>query len=140
MALCGALAWVAARALPAPWLRLPPSPWLGVAIVVLGIALNVLPKSHFRSAGTTVNPLRPQASTRLVCSGLHRFSRNPMYLGHATILLGVVVLLQHAAALFALPAYMVYVTRFQIIPEERALRERFGEDYRRYCSRVRRWL
>ncbi|MFT4247786.1 MAG: isoprenylcysteine carboxylmethyltransferase family protein [Pseudomonas sp.] len=87
-----------------------------------------------------MNPLRPQASTQLVESGLHRFSRNPMYLGHAVIVLGVAVLLHAALALASVPVYMAYVTRFQIIPEERALRDRFGAAYIDYCARVRRWL
>lgn len=140
MALCGALAWGLVRVVPAGGLGMPALPALGWLLVAAGIALNALPKRHFRRAGTTVNPLRPQASTQLVESGLHRFSRNPMYLGHAVILLGVAVLLHDALALVAVPAYMAYVTRFQIVPEERALRERFGTRYLRYCARVRRWL
>lgn len=140
MALCGALAWGLSRIAAGGALTTPPLPALGWLLVVGGIWLNAVPKRHFRHAGTTVNPLRPQSSTQLMESGLHRYSRNPMYLGHALILLGVAVLLQHALALAAAPAYMAYVTRFQIIAEERALRARFGKRYLRYCARVRRWL
>ena len=140
MVLCGALAWGAAQLIPAGRLTHPAAPLTGGLLVAVGIALNGLPKRDFRHAGTTVNPLRPQAATRLVVTGLHRFSRNPMYLGHAVILLGVALLLEHLAALVAVPAYMAYVTRFQIRPEERALRARFGAFYLDYCNRVRRWL
>ena len=45
-----------------------------------------------------------------------------------------------AWALLAVVAFMLYLTRFQIIPEERALAQRFGESFDRYCQRVRRWL
>lgn len=141
MVLCGAIGWGLAAAFPGGHLlALPCSGAVGVALLLAGIALNLAPKHHFRRAGTTVNPLRPDASSALVQSGLHRVSRNPMYLGHAVILLGVAVVLGNAAALGAVLLYMAYVTRFQILPEERALQARFGADYLDYARRVRRWL
>lgn len=140
MALCAAIAWAAARIAPAGLADMPIPAAFGAALVAAGIALNVLPKLHFRRAGTPVNPLRPQAATRRVENGLHRYSRNPMYLGHALILLGLAMLLRNALALIVVPAYMTYVTRFQILAEERALRARFGAAYLDDCRRVRRWL
>ncbi|HBK45350.1 MAG TPA: isoprenylcysteine carboxylmethyltransferase family protein [Xanthomonadaceae bacterium] len=140
MALCGAIAWGLAAAFPGGHLVLPHRTALGVAVLLAGIVLNVAPKRHFRRAGTTVDPMRPRNSTRLVQSGLHRWSRNPMYLGHAVILLGAAILLANALAFAAVPVYVLYVTRFQILPEERALQVRFGQDYRDYRRRVRRWL
>lgn len=140
MTLCGGLGWLLAASLSGLDVALPAATPCGWAAIVLGLALNLAPKRHFHRAGTTVNPLRPDASTALVQSGLHRISRNPMYLGHAVILLGVAVVLGNAAALGAVPLYMAYVTRFQILPEERALQARFGAGYLDYARRVRRWL
>lgn len=140
MALCGVIAWGLSTALPAGRFALPHATAVGSVVVLAGIALNLAPKWTFRRAGTTVNPLRPQDSVRLVQTGLHRWSRNPMYLGHAAILLGAAIALENVIAFAAVPAYMLYVGRFQILPEERALQARFGRTYADYCRRVRRWL
>ena len=108
-------------------------------LILGGAALNIAPKRRFRRAGTTVNPLRPQSGSALVQSGLHALSRNPMYLGHATLLFGVAFLLGNAAAFAAMPLHVAWVTRFQIVPEERALRAKFGTACIGYCRWVRRW-
>jgi len=135
-----AAAWAAARAWPAPTLLLPWQRALGVALIVAGVIVNLAPKRHFRRAGTTVNPLRPQRASALVESGLHRHSRNPMYVGHALALLGWVLWLGHPAACAALAIYLLYADRVQIPREEAALQARFGARYTDYCRRVRRWL
>ncbi len=102
--------------------------------------LNLLPKLAFDRAGTTVNPLHPTSSRALVTTGLHGISRNPMYLGHALLLFAWACWLQHPLALIGVPPYIAYVTRFQIVAEERALAETFGATYQAYRARVRRWL
>ena len=63
-----------------------------------------------------------------------------MYLGLALILLGWAIYLGNIAALAGLPLFVLYINRFQIAPEERALAERFGAEFEAYRSRVRRWL
>jgi protein-S-isoprenylcysteine O-methyltransferase Ste14 len=137
----GALsAWGAAHAWPAATLLLPGQRSLGAAMIVAGAIANVAPKLHFRRAGTTVNPLHPRRASALVQSGLHRYSRNPMYLGHALMLLGWMLCLGHPAAGVSLAFYLRYIDRVQIPREEAALRERFSTDYAEYCRRVRRWL
>lgn len=140
MALLGAAAWGVAQAWPAASFAFSARPWLAAPLAAAGLLLNLLPKLAFGKAGTTVNPLRPHASRALVASGLHRWSRNPMYLGHAVLLLAWAVWLRHPAAFVAVPAYMAWVTRFQILPEERALAATFGQAYLDYRRRVRRWL
>lgn len=111
-----------------------------VAMVLLGLVLNSVPKVSFGRAGTTVNPMTPHASARLVSGGLYRVSRNPMYLGHVLILLGWGVYLQNGWSLALVMLYVLYVQRFQILPEEHALRSRFPGAYDEYANRVRRWL
>lgn len=108
--------------------------------MILGVVLNLLPKLSFRRAGTTVNPLRPSASSVLVISGIYRRTRNPMYLGQALVLFGAMVYLQNLIALLVVPLFLVYITWQQILPEERALMARFPEAYAQYRHRVPRWL
>ncbi|MEI2794906.1 isoprenylcysteine carboxylmethyltransferase family protein [Pseudoxanthomonas sp. F11] len=141
MVLCGAIAWVVAYALPAGIIALPPSlrPMLIASLAGLGLLFNLSPKLAFGRAGTTVNPLRPAASRVLVITGLYRLSRNPMYLGHALLLVAWACWLQHPASLIGAPLHMAYVTRYQILPEEHALSASFGTAYEAYPARVRRW-
>lgn len=139
MLACGGLAWLGAQ-VPATRFDLPGAMATGIVLALAGLALNLLPKLAFGRAGTTVNPLHPGRSAALVTTGLHRFSRNPMYLGHSAILAGLALALGNALAFAAVPAYAGYITRFQIRPEERALHARFGEAYAAYLRRVPRWL
>lgn len=140
MLLCGLLAWLLARALPfwqfeAAWM-----PLIAVPLAVAGLALNLLPKLQFARAATTVNPLAPQRATQLVSDGLYRYSRNPMYLGQATVLLAWTLGLQHALAPLLVLLFIAWITRLQIIPEERALAARFPAPFAQLCARTRRWL
>ena len=135
-----ALMYGAARLFPGvdfemPW-RLP----VCALLFIVGAGLDVAGLVHFLKARTTVNPLDPTAATRLVTGGLYRFTRNPMYLGLALLLLAWGIFLANAAALLGVPAFILYMNRFQIAPEERALEARFGAEYSRYCARVRRWI
>ena len=130
------VAWVApAMTLNLTW-RLP----IAVVIAVAGLALGVVAVGHFLRARTTVDPLDPGKASALVASGIYRFTRNPMYLGMATLLLAWAVYLSNIAALAGLAFFVAYINRFQIEPEERALRARFGEEFDAYCRRVRRWI
>jgi len=138
MLLCGALGYALAGALP--WPALPVPGWVAVLVGLAGVGLNLLPKLTFRRARTTVNPLRPAAATSLVTGGIYRHTRNPMYLGQALLLLGGVLWLGSAAALLVVPLFVGWITRFQILPEERVLADRFGEDYAAFRRGVRRWL
>jgi protein-S-isoprenylcysteine O-methyltransferase Ste14 len=109
-------------------------------LMLAGLVLNVTPKRGFRRVGTTVNPMRPQASSQLVTGGLHRYTRNPMYLGHVVLLVGWGMWWQAWTMLPAVVLQVLWLTRLQIQPEERALGARFGAAYTAYCASVRRWL
>jgi len=75
-----------------------------------------------------------------VTSGIYRYTRNPMYLGLLLILLGWAVFLANIVAFIFLPAFIAYLNRFQIRPEEKAMASLFGQDFANYRSKVRRWL
>ncbi len=108
-------------------------------LALAGLTLNLLPKVAFRRAGTSANPLRPAATKQLVTSGIYRYTRNPMYLGHVLMLSGWVVHLGNVLALVVVPVFVLFITRFQIRPEERALATVFPH-YEQFCRRSPRWL
>lgn len=110
-----------------------------LALAVLGAAVALAGVVAFRRARTTVNPLTPSAAGSVVSGGIYRYTRNPMYLGFLVALAGWAAHLSNAAAALLLPAFVAYMTRFQIKPEERALAAKFGPQFTQYMSRVRRW-
>ena len=111
-----------------------------VALVLIGAGFELSGILAFRRAKTTVNPLRPDTSSRLVSSGVYRLTRNPMYVGLMFMLLAWAIYLSSVWALLGLPVFVLYLTRFQIKPEERALATLFGSQYADYQTRVKRWL
>lgn len=111
--------------------------WL---LVLAGIGVDLAGLHAFRRARTTINPMRPHATSTLVTSGIYRFTRNPMYLGMLLLLLAWAIWLSSLLALLLAAVYVVYLNRFQITPEERVLASRFGQDYADYRKQVRRWL
>lgn len=113
---------------------------IAAALAALGVTLAFAGVRAFREKHTTVNPLTPGASSSIVSGGVYRLSRNPMYLGFLLALTGWAVYLSNAGAALLLPAFVAYMTRFQIEPEERALLAKFGSEFAQYMSRVRRWL
>ena len=109
-------------------------------LVVVGLGFDLLGLIAFRASRTTINPLRPERSTALVTGGVYRVTRNPMYVGMALLLLAWAVYLSSLLPFAGPVVFVLYITRFQIQPEERALQAIFGEDFARYAARVRRWL
>jgi protein-S-isoprenylcysteine O-methyltransferase Ste14 len=109
-------------------------------LAAVGVTLDLRGLLAFRASRTTINPLRPERTSSLVTSGVYRITRNPMYLGLALLLLAWAVFLSSLAPLAGPPIFVVYITRFQILPEERALKRIFGNEFTLYAARVRRWL
>ncbi len=136
----GVLMWALARLLPVLGFTLPLRGALAVVFALAGLALVVACALQFRRAGTTVNPMRPAGATRLVDDGFYRFSRNPIYLGDALILVGWGLWLANVASLASIAVFVAYLNRFQIEPEERALRAAFGAEFEAYREKVRRWI
>lgn len=111
-----------------------------IVLLAVGLLLMFLAVASLFSARTTVNPLRPSRASSLVTTGIFRISRNPIYLGDLLVLAAIAVWLGNIVNFVPLVLFVWYIDRYQIIPEERALAERFGASYVAYCSRVRRWL
>ncbi len=138
--LTGAAMWAIARVSPVlaidgVWRIL-----FGALLAALGIAALVSGAMEFRRAKTTISPVNPEQASSLVSGGIYRYTRNPMYVGFTAMLLGWGVTLAAPLAFLGVLAFALYVTRFQITPEERVLKSIFGREYEDYCQRVRRWL
>jgi protein-S-isoprenylcysteine O-methyltransferase Ste14 len=148
-------------------LRIPPVAVFGVAALAMGALAILVPAVRYEFPGqllaasllllcaglvglaavrafarheTTVNPLRPERATRLVAGGIYRHTRNPMYLSLLLALLAWGAWLGSLAAAAVIPLFVLALTRWQIMPEERALEALFGPQFTAYRQRVRRWI
>ncbi len=110
---------------------------VGPALVLLGFFGLPAVIAFFR-AGTPPQPWRP--STALVTTGPYRLSRNPMYVGFTLFYAGISLWVNSLWPLLALPIVLVIMQRGVIAREEAYLERLFGDDYRAYRARVRRWV
>ena len=136
----GGFAWLATKAAPSLGFNLPHWKVIGSALCAAGVSIAALGVASFRRAKTTLNPMKPEKASALVNSGIYQYSRNPMYLGILLVLLGWAVFMSNALAFVFLPVFVLYLNRFQIGPEERALGSAFGQEFAAYKAKVRRWL
>ena len=137
---CAAGMWLLARAFPEGDFELRYAGFLAIVIAGSGLAVAITGIRAFRRQSTTVNPIRPDEASAIVSGGIYRFTRNPMYVGLACGVLAWGVYLRDFAALLCIVIFVAYMTQFQIKPEERALQEKFGDEYTSFKSRVRRWF
>ena len=111
-----------------------------LVIALVGGGFSLAGVISFRRAETTVNPMKPETMSALVCSGIYQVTRNPMYVGLLFVLVAWAVFLSSPWALLGPLVFVLYINRFQIAPEERALSSKFGKEYAAYKQSARRWL
>lgn len=117
------------------------SSWVvAVLFMLIGGMVIVIAVTQFAKAKTTVNPMNPNDSSQIVAKGIFSVSRNPMYVGMVLILSWLAMGLGLLLAWLMIIGFVLYMTYFQIKPEERILAEKFGDDYVQYCAKVRRWV
>ena len=138
--IAGFAVWGLAKWFPEYVFSFPGQKPLAVAIASSGLLIDLVSVFAFFRAKTTVNPLSPQNTNTLVVSGLYKISRNPMYLGMLLILAGWTIWLGNPLGVLPVFLFIVSITYLQIKPEEHALEEKFGDSYRDYKQRVRRWI
>lgn len=130
----------AARALPEWRFGSAASGWLAAALAIVGGVVLVFAVIPFIRNKTTIDPRKPERTSTLITGGIYGWTRNPIYLADTLLLLAWAAYLGNPVA-FALPIVFVFwMNAFQIRPEERILRARFGGQYEDYCRRVDRWL
>lgn len=132
--------WAVADAGPQFALALQVKHAMVALLIAAGVAFDLLGLIAFRKSRTTINPLRPERTSALVTGGIYRITRNPMYVGMALLLLAWAIYLSALLPFVGVPVFMLYITCFQIKPEERVLERLFGEEFLNYAARVRRWM
>lgn len=140
VAIIALLMWLASVAAPSLAIDIFDTTVIGTVILFFGVMIIVQATFAVMLASTTMNPLEPQNASFLVTTGIYRFSRNPMYLGFLISLFAWAVWLSNVAAFLLLPVFVLYMNRFQIIPEERILLQKFGGEFEQYMKTVRRWI
>ena len=109
-------------------------------LLVIGLFFSVSGVVSFRRAKTTVNPLKPESATSLVTSGIYQYTRNPMYVGFVMYLFAWAAYLNSIWSVALIALFIIYIHRFQILPEEKALEGIFGQVFINYRNQVREWL
>ncbi len=138
--LTGGTMWLLDSFLPVT--EMIPSPWnrLGYLFILLALLTDGTSLMQFFRSQTTMNPVRPEKAKNLVTTGMYQITRNPMYVGLLFLLIGWGFLLGSFSPFLLLPIFIFLITTQQIIPEERILEEKFGQQYRDYKESVNRWF
>src|SRR5437762_2181631 len=113
--LTGLAMWVVARQLPALDIAWHWRAAIALSLVALGVSFAVAGFRAFQRAATTISPLNPEGASSIVSSGIYSFTRNPMYMGLTTVLLGWAVWLSVPWVFVGPVLFAFYITRFQII-------------------------
>ncbi len=114
--------------------------YFGILLLLLGFVILISAVRLFRKDKTTVNPLSPEQATKLVTDGIFKYSRNPMYLGMALLLGSIAVFFNFMGGIILIALFCAYITKFQIIPEEKAMKDLFSDDFEKYIKVTRRWI
>lgn len=112
--------------------------WPGLVLVALGVGTAIWGRRTMQAAGTNINPALP--ATAIVTSGPFRFSRNPLYLVLTLLYLGLTLAFNTWWGIVVLVPLLLIMHRGVVLREERYLEQKFGESYRQYRSKVRRYL
>ena len=113
---------------------------LSILILGSGLLLMFFAVKSFKKAQTTINPLQPDLASFLVKDSVFKYSRNPMYLGMLFILIFISLRFNLIGGSLVALGFVIYITKYQIVPEEIAIVKLFNDKFIAYKSRVRRWL
>jgi len=113
---------------------------LSFTFLIIGLFVLISAARAFRASKTTINPLKPEQATSLVTGNIFRFSRNPMYLGMAFILSSLAISFNLIGGVIFVALFCMYITIFQIIPEEVAMKKIFSQEFDTYMQSTRRWI
>jgi len=113
---------------------------LSYILYFAGLTVLILAVRMFKKQNTTVNPIKIKNASSLVTSGIFKYSRNPMYLGMVMILLGLALMFNVIGGILFTLLFAIYITKYQIRPEEEVMERLFGEDFLKYKNSARMWL
>ena len=113
---------------------------ISILFFLIGIACFFFAIKLFKKHNTTISPLKTEKATSLIVSGIYMYSRNPMYLGMLFILISISIRFNIIGGIISISTFIIYITKFQIIPEEEQLKRIFGEKFLNYKKKTRMWL
>lgn len=111
-----------------------------LALCFMALVIGLISLIQFYSFRTSIDPLDPTKTSKLVTGGFYKYSRNPMYLAMLLLLLAWGIYLGNAFNTLLAAGFVYYMNIFQIIPEEKVLSQKFAKEYQKYCVMVRRWF
>ena len=114
--------------------------FISIIFLLIGLFVFVSAIRSFNKHETTVDPLNPEKASTLVTNGVFKYTRNPMYLGLLLVLCSISVQFSLIGGLIIIPIFVLFITKFQIIPEEKAMKSLFKKDFQLYKEKTRRWL
>lgn len=136
----GLLMYLLAEFLPFGYFDFLGRHYLMIGLLVFAFIIGAIALAQFFLSKTTIDPSHPANAKKLVENGIYTYTRNPMYLALLVLLLAWGIWLGNAFNTLLAAGFVTYMNRFQIIPEEQALTQIFGKDYKQYCLLVRRWF
>mgnify|MGYP000418369904 FL=1 len=113
---------------------------LALVFLIIAIIMIVLSINKFKKNRTTISPLRPNKTSSLITSGIYNYTRNPMYLGLLLMLISTALFIKNFISFLIIPLFVIFINKNQILPEEQNLENIFGEEYRNYTKKVKRWI
>ena len=114
--------------------------FFSILLLICGIIIIRTAFLSFKNHQTTINPLNLTKTSSLVNTGVFKYTRNPMYLGMIFILLSITLKFNLYGGLIVILLFFYFITKFQIIPEEKAMEKLFGQEFKNYKNATRRWL
>ena len=114
--------------------------YFGILLMFSGFFIFISAVSSFKSSKTTVNPLSPEQATKLVTEKVFKYSRNPMYLGMTAMLGSLSLFFNPIGGIILIALFCTYITKYQIIPEEKVMKNLFKEEFEEYKKTTRRWV
>jgi protein-S-isoprenylcysteine O-methyltransferase Ste14 len=124
--------------LPVMQIIISPYNWLGFLFLIIGGVLNIWADQIFKKSQTTIKP--GEKPTTFIKTGPYKFSRNPMYLGVSSLLLGIGFILGSVTSFVGFILFIILIEVIFIPEEEKNLQAQFGEEYEAYKQKVRRWI
>ncbi|TCS88460.1 protein-S-isoprenylcysteine O-methyltransferase Ste14 [Anseongella ginsenosidimutans] len=134
--------WLLARLLPQYGFTLSGSALWSCLALLAGFTVLLSAKSALFRHNTTARPDRKslQNARTLVTTGIYRYTRNPVYVSMALMLLAWMIFLENWLSISGIIIFILFIDKYQILAEEEALERTFGEAYLQYKKRVRRWI
>ena len=115
-----------------------PISYAGIALILTGILITIIVRIGFKKIDTEIHTFKNPR--KLVTNGLFKFSRNPIYLGFTISLIGVWICLGTILPIIGILIFIVVTNNYYIPYEEQIMEKVFGNEYKKYKSKVRRWI